>query len=115
MQRLHRLTLRHQEIIRNQETLKKVQGFSNQVISRGLERNHWTFYDVNVEGGFSYDAAHKIIRQCSDSTAAYYWPISMEIRVPEKAASPQSATAPSNDRSTGDVQLTIKGQFVARK
>jgi len=80
-----------------------------------MERNHWTFYDVNVEGGFSWDAAHKIIRQCSDSLAAYYWPISIEIRVPEKAAATQSASSPSNDRSTGDVQLTIKGQFVARK
>ena len=109
--RLHHLTLRHQEIIRNQETLKKVKGFSDQVISNGLERSQWTFYDVNVEGGFSWDAAHKIIRQCDDSLAAYYWPISIEIRVPEKGA----ATPPSNDQSTGDVQLTIKGQFVAPK
>ena len=113
--RLHLLTLRHQEIIRNREILKNVKGFSDQVIRHGLERNNWTFYDVNVEGGFSYDAAHKIIRQCSDSAAAYYWPISMEIRASDARASSQPVASPSNTMRKGDVQLTIKGQFVARK
>ena len=113
--RLLQLTVRHKEIMANQATLQQVQAFSSRLIQKGLERNRWSFYEVNVQGSFSYDAARKIIGQCSDSAAAYYWPGSMEIKVPDKTAPSRPASPSANDTAPGDVQLTVIGKFVARK
>lgn len=110
--RLSSLTQRQRELQRKRDVLEQVRRFNDQVTDLKLDRRDWLFYDVNVQGGFNYDAAQQIIQQCGDSDLAYYWPISLEVKTTDKSArTPASAGRPV----PGDVQLTVKGQFVARR
>lgn len=111
---LARLNLQQDELRRKRQILDQVSDFTARATSLGLVPEAWSFYDVNVAGGFSYETARQIIEQCSESPLAYYWPISLEIGAvkPEETrpAQGQAAAAPK-----GDVQLAVKGQFVARQ
>lgn len=111
--RLSALDKHRRELLRKRETLEQVRRFTERVVALKLDRQDWLFYDVNVQGDFNYDAAQQIIEQCSDSDLAYYWPLALEIKTVDKTAnrSPSSTGKPMH----GDVQLTVKGQFVARK
>jgi len=111
--RLSAMAQRRSELIRKKALLEQVNRFSNEVTAYQLARPDWLFYDVNVQGGFNYHTAQMIIQQCSDSDLAYYWPIMLEIKSVDSKAQPGNQTAKTPIQ--GDVQLTVKGQFVARK
>lgn len=109
---LQELYRRHQELVRKQAAIKQIRSFSDQAAALKLGRSDWLFYDVHVQGGFSFEAAQQIIGQCNDSPLAYYWPISLEVTTPGGAEESNSSAA--KEKALGDVQLTVKGQFVAR-
>lgn len=107
--RLSSLTQRQRDLRRKSDLLEQVRLFDDQVTAFKLNRRDWLFYDVNVQGEFNYDAAQEIIQQCGDSELAYYWPLSLEIKTVDKSQ-------PSTGQAVrGDVRLTVKGQFVARR
>ena len=113
--RLRMLTLQQEEYARSRAMLAQVSTFSDQAAVLKLNRSDWLFYDVNVQGDFTYEVADQLIRQCSASTLAYYWPQSLEIKaVGAKEAQAQSPPGVAKGKP-GDVQLTVKGQFVARR
>lgn len=107
------LDLHRQELRRKKSVMEQAQAFSTRMAALGLERREWRFYDVNVQAGMSYEAAQRLIEQCRDSELAYYWPIALEIEVPQETD--RKAGQPKPGEGKGDVQLTIKGQFVARQ
>jgi hypothetical protein len=111
--RLSALTDRQRDLLRKRDLLEKVRLFSDQVSGLKLNRQEWLFYDVNVQGEFEYEAAQLIIQQCSDSDLAYYWPIALEIKTTDKVGGRAQPAPVKPDQS--DVQLTVKGKFVARK
>lgn len=102
-----------QEIDRHQPGLQQADRFAVQARNLGLEENKWIFYDVHVQGAFDFETARQIIEQCSHSDQAYYWPITLEV----KALKNDDATPAGGVRRNGDgqVQLTVKGKFVARQ
>jgi hypothetical protein len=108
-------TRRQQALTRQRLQLEQVQTFEAQVADLRLQRSHWLFYSVNVQGAFSFEAARQLIEQCSDSEIAYYWPIELEIQTSLPSASAKKQRSGSGSAVQGDVQLSIKGQFVARK
>jgi hypothetical protein len=110
--RLTTLTQRQQELLHQRHLLEQAYRFNDQVTTFKLDRGDWLFYDVNVQGDFDFDAAQQIIEQCGDSALAYYWPIALEIKTVEKSA---KGPQPPGAVARGDVQLTVKGQFVARR
>jgi hypothetical protein len=111
--RLSMMTQRQRELLRQREVLEQVRQFNDSINAFKLDRRDWLFYDVNVQGDFNYEAAQQIIQQCSDSELAYYWPISLEVKSVDKPDKGAPATPGHTPR--GDVQLTVKGQFVARR
>lgn len=111
--RLRFLELRQQELIRKTAVLKQADQFTRRAQALGLQPNKWTFYDVNVQAPLGYEAAQEMIHQCSDSEVAYFGPISLEIKVPQKEQNTPSA-AMVNRGGLSDVILSVKGRFVAR-
>ena len=111
--RLQIINAEQRQWTRKQKNLQQGLMFCERAAALGLERRHWAFYDVNVQGAFSFEAAQQIIHQCGDSTSAYYWPGSLEIKV--FAAGDHLPGAKTPKETPGDVQLTVKGQFVARQ
>lgn len=110
---LQTVTRRQQELVRQRHLLTQVNAFDQRVAALDLQRRQWLFYQVNVQGHFSYDAAQQIIEQCADSALAYYWPIALEIRSGRQESERRRPGAPGAVQ--GDVHLTVKGRFVAKK
>lgn len=110
--RLSAMTQRQQELLRKRDVLDKARLFTNTVSELRLERQEWLFYDVNVQGDFAYEAAQVLVQQCSDSELAYFWPISLSIKSIDKSAKSSKATTTGEDI---DVQVSVKGRFVAHK
>lgn len=111
---LHVLNLQHQELVRKTALLEQAGRFTQRARELGLEPGKWSFYDVQVREPLGYEAAQEIIFQCRDSSMAYFWPISLEITSPRK--DPEHAGAsPAGSPDAADVQLSVKGRFVARQ
>jgi hypothetical protein len=110
---LQRLTQRQVALQRKQKIMAQADLFARQVEALRLAQKNWSFYDVNVQGPFSFDTAKQIIEQCSDSDLAYFWPMSLVVKVvgkePNKGAKPPAAA------DHGDVQINVTGQFIARQ
>ncbi|MBT8340013.1 MAG: hypothetical protein HKP58_06180 [Desulfatitalea sp.] len=112
--RLGIMTGRQRESVRQRDALARAADFDHAVTELALDRKGWLFYDVNVQGAFSFDTARQIIAQCNDSDLAFYWPIALELKHIDATESPSGqAAAPA--QAKGDMHLTVKGQFVARK
>ncbi len=111
--RLRLLNLQHDELVRQSALLDRADRFARRARALGLQRENWTSYDVNVQSPLSYEAAQEMIYQCSDSDLAYFWPISLEIKAPEKEQGGRPHVATSGAGAT-DVILSVKGRFVAR-
>lgn len=111
--RLRVLKQRQQELVHQKAVLKQAAQFSRRARELGLQESDWSYYDVNVQAPLVYDAAREVIHQCGDSASAYFWPVSLELKVPEK----EPANTPSQAQRAGptDVQLSVKGRFVAKR
>jgi hypothetical protein len=106
--------LQQQELDRKRAILRQVSQFAQRTETLGLQKSAWTHYDVNIQAPMDFDAAREIIYQCSDSSNAYFWPISLEVKVPENKH-PDGAPSRATAAVAADVQLSVKGQFVARR
>lgn len=111
--RLQHLRAQQQELSRKEAILRQVAVFTDQAQELGLVRHKWTFYDVNVQAPLSYETAQEIISQCRDSSSAYFWPISLDVKSQTGDAKASSVAAKKGEQ--GDVQLLVKGKFVARQ
>ncbi len=105
---------RQKELEHKRNIVQQAVRFGQHAHANGLQTDNWTEYSVNLQAPLAYDAAREIIYLCSDSSTAYFWPISLEVSVPDvkpaaSAPGPQSGTGPA------DVQVSVKGRFVARK
>jgi hypothetical protein len=107
------LNQKQQELTRKQKVLDQTYRFVQKAAALELEREDWTFFDVNVQGTFSFQTARQIIEQCKNSMMAYYWPISLEIKTGMQAKDRIAGKKQLEEHS--DVELTIKGQFLARQ
>ena len=108
------LEQQQRELVHKQAVLEQAQQFTRSARDLKLTRADWAFYDVNVQTPMSYAAAREVIDQCGDSATAYFWPISLEIKALEgEKPAPSPKQAPVGGRT--DVQLTVKGRFVARQ
>lgn len=94
--------------------LEQAAAFTQRAKDSGLEAGAWTRYAVNVQAPLAYEAASEIISQCGDSSKAYFWPITLEVSVPDTKA---ATAVPARQRTadSADVYLSVKGQFVAKK
>jgi hypothetical protein len=111
---LHALDRQHRELVRKTAILDKASRFSARAHKLGLQPEAWTLYDVNVQAPLAFEAAQEIVYLCSDSSLAYYWPISLEIKAPN-ADQRKGAVSRAKPEVPADVQLSVKGRFTARR
>lgn len=110
---LRRVQQQHRELMRKQAVLKQAAQFSQLARDLGLQPADWSFYDVSIQAPMPFEAAQEIIRQCDESGAAYFWPISLEVKAQDNNGE-KTAARPA-DAVAADVQLTVKGRFVANR
>ena len=111
---LRALRRQNQELLRKSALLEQAAQFTQRAKALGLERSRWAFYDVNFQAPLEFEAAQQIVSQCGDSSLAYFWPISLEIKAPV-AQQPAGAPPAGGVSEPADVQVAVKGRFVARQ
>lgn len=111
---LRTLNRQHQELERKTAILERASRFTERARSLNLQPDAWMLYDVNVQAPLAFEAAQEIVYLCSDSSLAYYWPISLEIKAPNTDQE-GSAVSGAKPEKPADVQLTVKGRFAARR
>lgn len=111
---LRTLNRQHRELVRKTAILERAFQFSKRARSLKLQPDAWTLYDVNVQAPLDFEAAQEIVYLCSDSSLAYYWPISLEIKVPNKNQR-GGAVSRAEPEGPADVQLSVRGRFAARR
>ena len=107
------LQLQKKEVERKTRILLKVGRFIDKAGAMGLEPKKWVFYDVNIQDTVSFPEMKKILEQCTNSRAAYYKPISLHIKA--AASDGVRKTGRLSEDRTGDLLITLKGKFVARR
>ncbi len=112
--RLRLLNHQHQELIRKTTILKRASQFTDRVRELGLQPDAWTLYDVNVQSPLDFEAAQEMVYLCGDSSLAYYWPISLEIKKQDTEGQAAGASV-AHKAGPADVQLSVKGRFAARR
>ena len=98
---------------RKNRILLKVERFIDKAGAMGLEPIKWSFYDVNIQDTVSFQDMEQILYQCSNSRSAYYKPISLHIKA--AASDGVRKTGRLSEDRTGDLLITLKGKFVARR
>jgi hypothetical protein len=111
---LRMLKRQHEELIRKAAILRRAAQFTARVRELNLQPNAWTLYDVHVQSPLDFETAQEIVSLCGDSSLAYFWPISLEIRKPN-ADAPQTGATQKIAAVPTDVQLSVKGRFAARR
>ena len=112
--RLRLLNQQHRELIEKTAILKRASQFTDRARELDLQPDAWTLYDVNVQSPLDFEAAQEMVYLCGDSSLAYYWPISLEIKKPDTRGQSAGASAAQQAAPT-DVQLSVKGRFAARR
>lgn len=107
------------QLERKNLTLGEVRHFLDRAASLGLNKEIWTYYDVNIQEPVTFSAMEEILNQCNNSSAAFYKPISLHIKkiTPEKVRSNDRTSSRSHDsrsRPNGDLLITLSGKFIAR-
>jgi hypothetical protein len=111
---LQMLKRQHQELMRKAAILRRAAQFTARARELSLQPDAWTLYDVNVQSPLDFETAQEIVYLCGDSSLAYFWPISLEIKK-QNADTPQAGTPQKNAAAPTDVQLSVKGRFAARR
>ncbi len=111
---LRMLKRQHEEMVRKAALLGRAAQFTARARELNLQPDAWTLYDVNVQSPLDFEAAQEIVFLCGDSSLAYFWPISLEIRK-QNADAPQAGATQKKAASPTDVQLSVKGRFAARR
>jgi hypothetical protein len=107
------------EMARRSRTLLAVKRFMDRAHDLGLEKDRWIYYDVNIQEPVSFPEMEQILNQCNNSTAAYYKPISLQIKkmTSDRVQATDRATSRSASSSSAaktDLLITLSGKFLAR-
>ncbi len=108
------LEQQHRELVRKTAILRRASQFTDRARKLDLQPAAWSLYDVNVQSLLDFEAAQEMVYLCGDSSLAYYWPISLEIKKQETDDQGTGASATQNS-GPDDVQLSVKGRFAARR
>ena len=107
------LRIQKKEVERKNRIFLTVKRFMDKTGIMGLEPKNWSSYDVNIQDSVSFADMKKILEQCANSRFAYYKPMSLHIKT-DTSDGVRKAGRSSADRP-GDLLITLKGKFVARR
>ena len=118
--RLRFYTQQRKELERKIRILDQTDRFVDKAKTAGLEKEAWSYYDVSIHELISFEEMAQIVNQCVNSSTAYFEPIMLQVKNthhdPEAGSGRDSkSSAGDSEERIGDVLLTLKGKFVARR
>ena len=109
---VHLLTTQKNELLLKQRLLKATDQFVKMAALAGLSQDRWTVYDINLHEALGFDKANQILNQCVSSKVAYFQPLSLQIKIPQKQTHDNKTTEPDVN---ADLTLSVQGKFIARQ
>jgi hypothetical protein len=106
------LTTQKNELILKQRLLKATDQFVKMAASAGLSQDRWTVYDINLQEAVGFEKADQILSQCVSSRVAYFQPLSLQIKIPQKQTHGNKIAEPDLKE---DLTLSVQGKFIARQ
>jgi hypothetical protein len=106
------LTTQKNELILKQRLLTATNQFIKMADLAGLSPDRWTVYDINLQEAVGFDKADQILNQCVNSKVAYFQPLSLQIKIPQKQMRGNKTIEPDLKE---DLTLSVQGKFIARQ
>jgi hypothetical protein len=113
-----RLVERHRdELSRKKRELERVNRFVNRARFLGVERDNWSYYDVDIQETVSFAEAEEILRQTANSSAYYFKPLKLHVKTKVESSTkggpgkPAETSPGSPEAKKGDILLILKGSF----
>jgi len=97
---LERAEAMRKELERRQKLMIGVENFAKRASYLGLSPEKWEEYSVEIEEPVTFSRLAEILRQTTGDGDCYFVPLSLHL---------------STEKEGGDVFLTLKGNFLARK
>ena len=108
------------ELKRKKRILNSVANFVKQAASYGLEKDRWTYYDVEIEEPMTFHKAGQILSQTLSSSSYFYKPTILHMNTDVKAyKKPEQDQQPGRSadlkQAEGqDVVVKLKGAFLVQ-
>ena len=106
------ITTQKNELILKKRLLKATNRFIKTADLMGLSPDRWTVYNINLQEAVGFDKADQILNQCVNSKVAFFQPISLQIKIPQKQTRANKTTEPD---VKADLTLSVQGKFLARQ
>jgi len=108
------------ELMRMKRIIKKEHDIVDRAQVLGIVRDNWDYYNVDIEEPVSYQEAGEILSQTVNTGSYYFKPEILKIKkdITRKADNKEESPSHSADSrgiKEGDIFLTLKGTFAARR
>ncbi|MCD6560387.1 MAG: hypothetical protein J7L16_01335 [Deltaproteobacteria bacterium] len=108
------------ELMRMKRIIKKEHDIVDRAQVLGIVRDNWDYYNVDIEEPVSYQEAGEILSQAVNTGSYYFKPEILKIKkdITHKADNKEESPSHSADSrgiKEGDIFLTLKGTFAARR
>jgi hypothetical protein len=116
-----RLTMIQQkELKRKKRILTHVANFVKRATSYGLEKDRWTYYDVEIEEPMTFHKAEQILSQTLNTSSYFYKPMELHMNTDvtsyKKPGKDQPSVRSADSKSIDgqDVVVKLKGAFLVQ-
>ncbi len=108
------------EMKQKRKAVLQVNSFVESAVALGLEEKNWSFYKVNIQEPVTFEELGNILSQCSNSSTHYFHPITFHVKTIKKTDSEltkknkTTASSAPIEKDTGDLMVTLNGEFIVR-
>lgn len=117
---LRLIMIQQKELKRKKSILTHVANFVKRATSYGLEKDRWTYYDVEIEEPMTFHKAEQILSQTLNTSSYFYKPMALHMNTdvtsykkPEQVQ-PSGQSADSKPIDGQDVVVKLKGAFLVQ-
>ena len=118
---LRLIMIQQKELKRKKRIVTRVANFVKRAKSYGLEKDRWTYYDVEIEGPMTFHKAEQILSQTLNTSSYFYKPMALHMNTDitsYKKPGQDQPTRPSADSKSVDGQdaiVKLKGAFLVQQ
>jgi len=96
--------------------------FVEKAVSKGLDRERWENYAVNISDQVAFEDFMKLLSQCATSYSHYFSPVSLQtklihedtVKARQKKTGKSSKNQNPDENQAYDIDLVLKGAFLVR-
>ncbi|MBN2514955.1 MAG: hypothetical protein JXC33_02865 [Deltaproteobacteria bacterium] len=114
------IMIQQKELKRKKRIVTRVANFVKRATSYGLEKDRWTYYDVEIEEPMTFHKAEQILSQTLSTSSYFYKPMVLHMNTdittykkPEQNQ-PSGRSADSKSIDGQDVVVKLKGAFLVQ-